>query len=221
MTGEPVIVARHGKPIAALVRVDEAQITDLVLSAAPEFVDSLREADEDLVADRVEPLSAVLSDLAAAESDSGILGELAGATVGGSLYGDVIGRISRDIIESAPIELEAKDAVGLRELNEDLIRAALATELEGAFQSALDRVRTLNANAATGSDADQYKLVLESASTVEHLYRGSTSADPTPAASTIVENVVAFSTAAEHVQGAQPRAAPARRARKRTKPSKA
>jgi prevent-host-death family protein len=36
-TGEPVILTREGKPIGALVPVDERQVEELVLATAPEF----------------------------------------------------------------------------------------------------------------------------------------------------------------------------------------
>lgn len=49
-TGRPAIITRHGKPVGAVVPIDEDQLEDFVLANAPEYVASMDEADEDLVA---------------------------------------------------------------------------------------------------------------------------------------------------------------------------
>jgi antitoxin (DNA-binding transcriptional repressor) of toxin-antitoxin stability system len=227
-TGEPVIIARHNKPIAALVRVDESQMTDLVLSAAPEFLESVREADEDLAAGRAEPLGAVLADLADEDPDGdAMLGELAGATVGAGPYGDLIGQVSRDIVESAPIELGSEDALGLRELNEEILRTAFTAELRGAFASALHRVRALNMNALSASDADvtvgQYRVLLEGASVLERLSSGRPTAAGLLDSGSAIESMAAFPAGAA-VGGQTKRhsasAARGRRPAKTAKPAK-
>jgi prevent-host-death family protein len=51
-TGRPAIVTKHGAPVAALVPVDEAELEDLVLAKAPEYLEDLATADEDLAAGR-------------------------------------------------------------------------------------------------------------------------------------------------------------------------
>ena len=51
-TGRPAIVTKHGAPVAALVPVDEAELEDLVLAKAPEYLEDLATADEDLTAGR-------------------------------------------------------------------------------------------------------------------------------------------------------------------------
>lgn len=66
-TGEIVLVTRHGRPVAALVRVDRDSLEDLLLAHAPEFIDDMRQADEDLAAGRTQPLEEVMADLAAAD----------------------------------------------------------------------------------------------------------------------------------------------------------
>lgn len=43
--GEPVIITRQGRPIAALTRVDPEQVEELVLSVAPEHVAARAEAE--------------------------------------------------------------------------------------------------------------------------------------------------------------------------------
>lgn len=172
-TGEPVVVARHGKPIAALVRVDEAQLQSLVLAAAPEFVESRREADEAVATGDIEPLSEVLSELNASEDESaGMLGELVDVTVG-AIYETLIGQVSEGITQHAPIELEADDAASVRALNEDLMRTVLTTELQTSLRNTFDRVWAVNSNAISEASeelsADQYKSVLANASAVGRL----------------------------------------------------
>lgn len=47
-TGRPALVTRHGRAVVALVPIDEDELEDFVLSYAPEFIRSRKEADEDL-----------------------------------------------------------------------------------------------------------------------------------------------------------------------------
>lgn len=62
-TGRPVIVTRHGQPIAALWRIDEDALEDFVLANAPEFVESMREAEEDYREGRAQPAEEVYAEL--------------------------------------------------------------------------------------------------------------------------------------------------------------
>ena len=51
-TKQPTLVMRGGRPVAALYPVEAEDWEDWVLANAPEFVASMREADEDLRAGR-------------------------------------------------------------------------------------------------------------------------------------------------------------------------
>lgn len=55
-TGEPVIVTREGRPIGALVAVDQRRLEDLVLATAPEFVERRRRAEEEVRAGQTQSL---------------------------------------------------------------------------------------------------------------------------------------------------------------------
>lgn len=46
-SGRPALVTRHGRPVAALIRVRGEDLEDFILANAPEFVQSMREADEE------------------------------------------------------------------------------------------------------------------------------------------------------------------------------
>lgn len=62
-TGQPTIVTDRGRPVGVLYPIDPGALEDFVLANAPEFVTSMREADEDLAAGRALSLDAVLADL--------------------------------------------------------------------------------------------------------------------------------------------------------------
>lgn len=59
-TKRATLVTRAGRPIAAVVPVDEDAIEDWILANAPEFVASMREADHDLRAGRTITLEELL-----------------------------------------------------------------------------------------------------------------------------------------------------------------
>jgi prevent-host-death family protein len=45
-TGRPTFVTHRGTPVAVLLPIDAEQLEDYVLANAPEYVTSMREADE-------------------------------------------------------------------------------------------------------------------------------------------------------------------------------
>jgi prevent-host-death family protein len=60
----PTFVTRRGRPIAVLMPVDEDQLYDFVLANAPEYVASMRTADEDVARGELgRPLEEVLAGL--------------------------------------------------------------------------------------------------------------------------------------------------------------
>jgi prevent-host-death family protein len=60
-TGEPAIVTDRGRAVGVLYPIDGDALEDYVLANAPEFVTSMREADEDLVAGRTVSLDQLLA----------------------------------------------------------------------------------------------------------------------------------------------------------------
>jgi len=62
-TGRPAIIARHGRPVTAMVAVDPDQLEDFVLAHAPEFVRSMRGADADLRTGRTRLADEVFGDI--------------------------------------------------------------------------------------------------------------------------------------------------------------
>ncbi|HEY3116149.1 MAG TPA: type II toxin-antitoxin system prevent-host-death family antitoxin [Chloroflexota bacterium] len=47
-TGRPEIITRHGKPVAALVPIDESALEDWILANAPQFTRAMKEADAEI-----------------------------------------------------------------------------------------------------------------------------------------------------------------------------
>lgn len=45
-TGRPALITNRGKPVAAVIPIDEDALEDWVLSQAPQFTDAMHEADE-------------------------------------------------------------------------------------------------------------------------------------------------------------------------------
>jgi antitoxin (DNA-binding transcriptional repressor) of toxin-antitoxin stability system len=64
-TRRPMLVFRNGRPVAALVALDEDKLGDYILANAPPFVASLDEADEDARRGRLRPVSEVLAEVVA------------------------------------------------------------------------------------------------------------------------------------------------------------
>ena len=62
-TGRPAVVTKHGVPVAAVVPIDEADLEDMVLARAPEYLADIGAADEDLAAGRTRPAADVFDDL--------------------------------------------------------------------------------------------------------------------------------------------------------------
>jgi prevent-host-death family protein len=64
-TRRPMVLFRNGRPVAALVALDEDKLGDYILANAPAFVASLNQADEEARRGRLRPLAEVLDELKA------------------------------------------------------------------------------------------------------------------------------------------------------------
>jgi prevent-host-death family protein len=62
-SGRPALVTRNGKFVAAVVPIAEDELEDWILSNAPEFVESMEEANRDLKEGRAVSLSSLLDEL--------------------------------------------------------------------------------------------------------------------------------------------------------------
>jgi antitoxin (DNA-binding transcriptional repressor) of toxin-antitoxin stability system len=66
--GQPVLITRRGRPVAALVPVDSEQAEALILSSAPELIESRHRAENAIAEGRTTPLETALQDLDAEEA---------------------------------------------------------------------------------------------------------------------------------------------------------
>lgn len=63
-SGRPMLVTRRGRPVAAVVPIDEEELLDYVLASAPEYVADMRTADSAIAAgERGRPMDDVFADL--------------------------------------------------------------------------------------------------------------------------------------------------------------
>jgi prevent-host-death family protein len=63
-SGRPAVVTKHGKPVAAVVPIDQEALEDWVLANGPEFVAGMAEADAAITrGERGKPLAEVLAGL--------------------------------------------------------------------------------------------------------------------------------------------------------------
>jgi prevent-host-death family protein len=59
----PTLVTRHGRPVVAIIPVDEDALEDWLLSTAPEFVDAMDEADREYAAGETVDLDELVDEL--------------------------------------------------------------------------------------------------------------------------------------------------------------
>lgn len=68
-TGRPVLVTCHGRPTVAIYAITESDVEDWLLATAPEFVESMLEADADLRAGMTRPAADVFAEIEAELGD--------------------------------------------------------------------------------------------------------------------------------------------------------
>jgi prevent-host-death family protein len=138
--GEPVVVTRHGKPIAALTAVSEEQAAAFALAVVPEFVASRDRAAEAIAAGEGEPASQLLAELDAEDDDQDREngGELDEVDIPSSLVEQVAEVVARDIPVDATLTRE--DPV------QTAYMAYITNVVQGSLLSVFERVRTVNQN---------------------------------------------------------------------------
>jgi prevent-host-death family protein len=67
--GEPILITRRGRPVAALVPVDPEQADAMILSAAPTMIESRRQTENARAEGRTTPLAEVMSRLDALDAE--------------------------------------------------------------------------------------------------------------------------------------------------------
>lgn len=60
---EPALVTRHGRPMVAVVPIDQDELEDWILANAPEFVEGMKEAERELLEGRTYSLEEVMAEI--------------------------------------------------------------------------------------------------------------------------------------------------------------
>jgi antitoxin (DNA-binding transcriptional repressor) of toxin-antitoxin stability system len=107
-TGEPVLVVRKGKPVAALTAIDAERVEDIALSSAPEFVNILAKADEAADAGETKTLAEIFPQEAAEQSESW----RPAAIAEGAEQAFALRRVDTDLVDLLTRELVARMPLG-------------------------------------------------------------------------------------------------------------
>jgi prevent-host-death family protein len=134
--GEPLVVTRHGKPIAVLRSVSEEDAASLAFAVAPELVADRERAAAEIDQGEGEPATDLLAEFEAEEEEDGKEPEPDKIEIPVSL----IEQVRVTVTESQPAAA-AMSAGELARLNEYIVVLA-----EGSIRSVLERVRNVNSN---------------------------------------------------------------------------
>jgi prevent-host-death family protein len=176
--GEPVVITRHGRPIAALTAISEEQAAALAFAVAPEFVESRGRAAKAIAAEEGTPVSRLIAEFQPDEAElAGNEVALAGIdelVVPASLLALGVGLASRSVPDSLAGEEE------IHTLNTELVDLVVRDSLISAFE----RIRKVNENifaeVLKGGNAsvDAYADRLKGVADVERLTSRSTDKEP-------------------------------------------
>ena len=173
----PVIVTNHGRPVAALVAVDQNNLEDLVLAATPEAVRRRQKAEEAVLAGQgtvlndspddepvdtssrdaiVEWLRPTYAKVLGREPSEPLLAAAAG------YVGTTVGDVLQTIHSQGEDQAELAQRVG--ELNTNLYRRLWAHNLNGVVRARLDEIgREPNADIGAVIDDDVVQNTIQHA----------------------------------------------------------
>lgn len=147
-TGEPVLVVRKGKPVAALTAIDAERVEDIALSTAPEFVNILAKADQAADTGETKTLAEIFPEEAAEQSESrraptvGESSEQAFALRG--MDTDLVDLLTRELVARMPlghvllhesdVRITPERSQRIHDLSMSLVRTLVAENLGFALQ---------------------------------------------------------------------------------------
>lgn len=162
-TKEPVVVTRHGKPIAALTPISEEDAASYALALAPEFVASRERAARSIAAGEGEPVSQVLAELDL-EDETELAERREGELPIPPMLIEWVATVAARATEVAVVDVPT-----IRQLNLALADVLLSD----AVATAVERVRIVNENIAESASGDPsiqwYATELESVTQAERL----------------------------------------------------
>jgi antitoxin (DNA-binding transcriptional repressor) of toxin-antitoxin stability system len=111
--GEPVIVARHGKPVAILSVPTKRQLVDADIAATPGFRGSLDQANRELAEGTAKSFDQFVAEVEAEEADEGTEATTYTVTVNsGDMFGFAKRKIDAELIDPDLIDGLVKEALG-------------------------------------------------------------------------------------------------------------
>jgi antitoxin (DNA-binding transcriptional repressor) of toxin-antitoxin stability system len=185
--GVPVVVTRHGQPVAALTLVSEQQAAALALAVVPEYLASRERAASAIERHEGKPASQLLAELESEDTEDGGT-DLDEATleVGVELDKDIeiaagperltipMSWVKQVAALSVPVGLIG--AGPIQALNVELVSTFMSASVAALLRSVHDRVRTVNENIAAelGGEGDEvsveaYATKLERVAAAERL----------------------------------------------------
>lgn len=160
--GEPVIVARHGKPVAVLAVPTREQLVDADLAATPEFHESLDEANRELAEGETKPFGEVLSEIETEEGRKVSLAELVEAL---DKYEPLVAAAHEDLDTWVAAHVPGEYLQRVKRLNAHLVKATVTDsvgEALGDVQLINEELASL-ANGPHGLSPERYVMLLEGA----------------------------------------------------------
>jgi prevent-host-death family protein len=141
---EPIVITRHGKPVAALVAADERRLEQLMLSSAPTVIEAAHEAENAVSEGRTSSLGDLLDD--DLDEAAPMTAMAAGEEAAGDLH-RALAQIARDVaaeVELSPAlsvaphaTVSPSEAGVLQEVAASVIETTLHESLATARQRAL------------------------------------------------------------------------------------
>lgn len=169
-TREPVILTRQGQPIATIQPVDRRRLNDLVISTAPEFVDSMRSAEQQFEAGKTRPLGEATAEirarrLAAEQAEDGTVEKQGTAQEPeiGVAASAVLSAIRASVGALTSTYAAAAVSKRAKELSEAIVEEATAKEVlsrEGEGSEPLEEINEINARLyGIGLAAEKFRAI--------------------------------------------------------------
>lgn len=138
---EPIIITRHGKPIATLSRVSEDQTAAVALAVVPEFVSDREQAAREIEAGEGEPATDLLAEFEAEDEGAASAGEVI------EIPSSLVEQLLATITEGHP------EAVAMSPREREHLTGYIEVLARGSILSALERARNVNSHLLAESGA--------------------------------------------------------------------
>lgn len=168
--GEPVIVARHGKPVAVLAVPTREQLVDADLAATPDLPEGLDEVNRELAEGKTKPFDEVLGEIKEEEGEKLDLAELVEAL---DKFEPLVGTANKDLADWVRARVPIEYVQRVQVLNACLVKATLADSLEealGDVQSINEELASI-ANGPSGFQWEEFVTLLKAATAVKRAER--------------------------------------------------